>query len=127
MKKLIFTNIMALAVVVVLAQPGPPSKHSEKANPEKMATAMTEKMTTTLDLTEAQAAEVFKINLDFATQMKQGEASRKVLHQKHLETLETVLTPDQMKELEDQIADRKKMHRHKGHEREADREEMRKE
>lgn len=116
---------MTMAVVIVFAQPGPPPEHSKKANPDEMATVMTDKMTKSLDLSDDQQAEVFKINLDFATQMKQGEASRKVLHQKYLETMETVLSPDQMKELNEQVARRKKMHRHKGHEQEAEREEMR--
>ncbi len=111
---------MALTSMMMMAQPGPPEK-----DPVYMAEKMTDRMTESLELSDEQAQEVYQINLEFTQQMKAGEASRKALHQGHKEKLSEVLTEAQMKKLEAHAAKRRKAHKHKAHERDAEREEMR--
>lgn len=121
MKKLIFTGIIAFLGISLFAQPGP----SEK-NPEDMAVRMTDKMTEALNLTEDQAAQVYDINMDFATEMIDADATRKQIHYAHRKELSTVLTEEQMEKLDHQMKKRRGMHKHKGHERESVPEELEK-
>ena len=119
MKKLIITGIIAFVSTTIFAQPGPP-----KDSPIEMAVRMTDKMTETLELTEDQAAEVYQLNLKFAQQIKDDEASRKAAYQAHHDSLSGVLSEEQMEKFDLQMKKRRQMRHHKAHKKEAVHEDM---
>lgn len=120
MKKLMITGVLALMGLFTTAQPTP-----EVHDPETAATRMTDHMTRELALTEEQAEMVYKINLDFVTEMRSGESERKALRQTHHEKLAGVLTPDQVEKMDRLMAKRRQMQRRGHYEKESVREDMR--
>ena len=120
MKKLMITGVLALMGMFAMAQPAP-----EVKDPETAATRMTERMTQELTLSEEQVETVYQINLDFAREMKSGEADRKALRDTHHDKLSEVLTAEQLEKLDRLVAKRRQMHKRGHHERESAREDMR--
>ncbi len=105
------------------SQDGPPPHRKEKGTnvtPEERATKRTERMKTELSLSEQQTKEVGALNLKHAQEMdvlqKQMEALRAEMKQKrdaHKTAIDSVLTEEQRKILQEKIEERKENHEEK--------------
>lgn len=100
MKKMIFAAFATLCLVAgtqVYAQEQP-QQPAERPTAEQMARRMTDRMTERLKLTEAQAEQVYAVNLEQIQAMEaQREAMRK-MRSEQAEKMKSVLTTEQFME-----------------------------
>ena len=116
----IFSLILLLtgAMTLSVQAQAPRGKRGMAQDPEARAEMMTQRMTERLKLTESQAAEVYKINLETAKEMQtMQEANRKraqTFQQSRVDQLSDILTEEQLatyKEGQARMMERKEMMR----------------
>lgn len=109
----LFASLMAFAVT---AQPSPKGKGQK--TPEERAKKQTELMKQELKLTDAQAAQVDKINIKYAIEKDKLEqemkAKKKAMYDQKNAELKAVLTPEQFPLLE-QYREKRKQERKAKH------------
>lgn len=81
MKKLVVIVIALFALQITSAQGMHKGKKGMDLSPEEMANLKTKKMTLALDLNKNQQSDIYKINLENATQRKSQKAERKSKHE----------------------------------------------
>ena len=115
--------IICLGVIPTFGQDNPPlgkcpaeRKEMKDMTPEERAEERTKRMTEELGLTEDQAKEIYKINLEHAKKMDELMAERKQLHDKfkaeHEEmkaSVDKVLTPEQLEKHQTMMSKHKGM------------------
>lgn len=110
MKKGILAMLLAFATMSAFAQ-----RQGSGGTPEERAKMQTTSLTESLKLTEAQQKQVYTLNLERATKMKemrdaqnQDREAMKTSMQAYETALEKVLTPEQLKQHQANIAERRK-------------------
>ena len=120
MTKSIFTSLLALVFIIAAGTMSAQTTdrfdrgERERLSPEQRAEKQTERMTKQLDLTEAQQAEVKRINEAFAKKQETHREDMRLTREAHKTALEQVLTAEQRKKAEALIAQRKAKREERG-------------
>ncbi|MEG0788739.1 MAG: DUF4890 domain-containing protein [Alistipes sp.] len=99
MKKTLFAALIAVCMMIgtsaVAQQMNQNSKPKEKATPEQVAQRQTERMTQSLTLTEAQAKQIYALNLENAKAQQAQQDRMTAMRKAKVEKMKGILTEEQ--------------------------------
>ena len=101
MKKMIFAAFATLCLVAgtqVYAQEPPKAAPAERPTVEQMARRMTDRMTERLKLTDAQAEQVYAVNLERLQTLEAQREAMRTMCREQAEKMKSVLTTEQFME-----------------------------
>lgn len=98
MKKRIFAVMMAVCMMIgtsAFAQQHGSGESKQKATPEQVAQRRTEHMKKMVDLTDAQAKQIYNLNLETAKNKSADKEQMIVNRKAKMEKIKSILTPEQ--------------------------------
>jgi pyruvate/2-oxoglutarate dehydrogenase complex dihydrolipoamide acyltransferase (E2) component len=114
MKKLMTTIGVGLMIAFISPAVAQDKKEFKKMSVEERAQKRTDKMTKNLGLSNDQAKDVYKINLEHAKKMEELRKQKKAQNEKTKAELDKVLTDEQKKKAEE-LREKRKEKRKNGH------------
>jgi pyruvate/2-oxoglutarate dehydrogenase complex dihydrolipoamide acyltransferase (E2) component len=114
MKKLMTTIGVGLMIALISPAVAQDKKDFKKMSVEERAQKITDRMTKNLDLSDDQAKDVYKINLEHVKKMEELRNQKKAQNEKTKAELDKVLTDEQKKKAEE-LRKKRQENRKNGH------------